>query len=156
MGTLLASGDIDPGELRLSFELTESWVPVDDDTGRQRLAELHGLGVTLAIDDFGTGYSSLAYVRDLPVRVVKIDQSFIVGLGRRARDRVIVRGIIELAHNLGLVIVAEGVETEDQYRELAGLACDYAQGFLLGGPEPPDALDAQFTTTTSTTPPNLV
>jgi diguanylate cyclase (GGDEF)-like protein len=153
MTALLANGEIDPAALRLSFELTESWDAVDDDTGRQRLAELHGLGVTLAIDDFGPGYSSLAYVRDFPVRVVKIDRSFIAGLGRRERDRIIVRGIIELAHNLGLVVVAEGIETEDQYRELAGLACDYAQGFLLGAPQPPDALSADFTTATSTTPP---
>ena len=152
MKALLASGGIDPTELRLSFELTESWAAIEDDTGRQRLAELHGLGITLAIDDFGTGYSSLAYVRDLPVRVVKIDRGFIAGLGRRERDRVIVRGIIELAHNLGLVVVAEGIETENQYRELADLACDYAQGFLLGAPQPPDALSAGFTTAASTRP----
>jgi diguanylate cyclase (GGDEF)-like protein len=153
IAALLADDDIHPAAVRLSFELTESWVAVDDDTGRQRLAELQGLGVTLAIDDFGTGYSSLAYVRDLPVRVVKIDRSFIAELGRRERDRIIVRGIIELAHNLGLVVVAEGIETEDQYREIAGLACDYAQGFLLGTPQPPDALGGNRTTATNTSPP---
>ena len=156
MAALLARGGIDPAELRLSFELTESWVAVDGATGRQRLAELHGLGVTLAIDDFGTGFSSLAYVRDLPVSVVKIDRTFIVGLGRRERDRVIVRGIVELAHDLGLVLVAEGVETEDQYRELVALDCDYAQGFLLGAPQPAEALIAAFTTVGSTRPRNSV
>jgi len=133
---VLAEGDIDPAELRLSFELTESWVAVDENAERQALGELHGLGITLAIDDFGSGYSSLAYVRDFPVRVVKIDRLFIAGLGTRDRDRTIVRGIIELAHNLGLIVVAEGIETEAQYRELAGLGCDHAQGFLFGPPQP--------------------
>lgn len=133
---VLAEGDIDPAELRLSFELTESWVAVDENAERQALGELHGLGITLAIDDFGSGYSSLAYVRDFPVRVVKIDRLFIAGLGTRDRDRTIVRGIIELAHNLGLIVVAEGIETEAQCRELAALGCDHAQGFLFGPPQP--------------------
>jgi EAL domain-containing protein (putative c-di-GMP-specific phosphodiesterase class I) len=138
----LADSDIDPSALRLSFELTESWVTVNEDAGRRQLGELHGLGITLAIDDFGSGYSTLAYVRDFPVRVVKIDGAFVAGLGRRDRDRTIVRGIIELAHNLGLIVVAEGIETEAQYRELADLGCDYAQGFLLGPPQPAAMLHA--------------
>ena len=71
---------------------------------------------------------------------MKIDRIFIAGLGTRDRDRTIVRGIIELAHNLGLIVVAEGIETEAQYRELAALGCDHAQGFLFGTPQPPDAL----------------
>jgi diguanylate cyclase (GGDEF)-like protein len=149
MAALFADGGITPGELRLSFELAESWVAVDDDAGREQLAELHGLGITLAIDDFGSGYSSLAYVRDFPVRVVKIDRGFIAGLGRRERDRVIVRGVIELAHNLGLVVAAEGIETEAQYRELAALGCDYAQGFLFGAPQPPELLAADLGAATS-------
>jgi diguanylate cyclase (GGDEF)-like protein len=140
--TALADSDIDPADLRLSFELTESWVTVNEDAGRRQLGELHGLGITLAIDDFGSGYSTLAYVRDFPVRVVKIDGTFIAGLGQRERDRTIVRGIIELAHNLGLIVVAEGIETEAQYRELADLGCDHAQGFLLGPPQPPEILYA--------------
>ena len=138
--SVLSDADIDPSELRLSFELTESWVAVDENVERQTLGKLHGLGITLAIDDFGSGYSSLAYVRDFPVRVVKIDRLFIAGLGTRDRDRTIVRGIIELAHNLGLIVVAEGIETEAQYLELAALGCDHAQGFLFGIPQPPDAL----------------
>lgn len=149
MTALLANGDLCADDLRLSFELTESWVAVDDDAGREQLAELHGLGITLAIDDFGSGYSSLAYVRDFPVRVVKIDRGFIAGLGRRDRDRVIVRGIIELAHNLGLVVAAEGIETEEQYRELAVLGCDYAQGYLFGAPQPAAVLAATILATES-------
>ena len=70
------------------------------------------------------------------MRVVKIDRTFVGGLGTRDRDRTIVRGIIELAHNLGLVVVAEGIETEAQYRELAALGCDHAQGYLFGAPQP--------------------
>lgn len=138
--SVIADCDIDPAELRLSFELAESWVAVDDDVERATLGELDGLGITLAIDDFGSGYSSLAYVRDFPVRVVKIDRLFIAGLGTRDRDRTIVRGIIELAHNLGLLVVAEGIETEAQCRELAVLGCDHAQGFLFGAPQPPETL----------------
>jgi diguanylate cyclase (GGDEF)-like protein len=137
--SLLAAAGIDPAVLRLSFELAESWVAVEPETAIHRLADLHGLGVTLAIDDFGTGSSSLAYVRDLPVRAVKIDRGFVAGLGRRERDRVLVRGVIRLAHELGVVVVAEGVETEEQYRELVAFGCDYAQGFLLGTPQPAEA-----------------
>ena len=113
---------------------------LDETAGRRQLGQLHGLGVTLAIDDFGSGYSSLAYVRDFPVRVVKIDGTFIAGLGQRDRDRTIVRGVIELGHNLGLTVIAEGIETEDQYRELAALGCDHAQGYLFGAPQPADDL----------------
>ena len=151
MTAVLEDGNIDPTALRLSFELTESWVAVNDAAGRQRLAELHALGITLAIDDFGTGYSSLAYIRDFPVRVVKIDRNFVAGLCTRERDRIIVRAVVELAHNLGLVVVAEGIEDEDQYQELAALACDYAQGFLLGVPQSAGALSPHFGATSTST-----
>jgi diguanylate cyclase (GGDEF)-like protein len=133
---LLVDERIDPQDLRLSFELTETFIAVNEERERNRLVQLHDLGITLAVDDFGTGYSSLAYVKDLPVSVVKIDRSFVDGIGRDPRHRAIVRGVIELAHNIDLHVVAEGVETEDQYRVLAELGCDYAQGFLLGRPQP--------------------
>jgi EAL domain-containing protein (putative c-di-GMP-specific phosphodiesterase class I) len=94
------------------------------------------LGITLAVDDFGTGYSSLAYVKDLPVSVVKIDRTFIDGIDHDARYEAIVRGVISLAHSIDLHVVAEGVETEGQYRVLSELGCDFAQGFLLGRPHP--------------------
>jgi diguanylate cyclase (GGDEF)-like protein len=139
---LLADEGVDPREVRLSFELTESWMAVDAAGEQRRLQALHDLGITLAVDDFGTGYSSLAYVKDLPVTVVKIDRSFVAPLGRHPRDLAIVRGIIDLAHNIDLMVVAEGVETEDQYRQLVALGCDYAQGFHLGRPQAPDALFA--------------
>ena len=137
---VLAANGIDPEEVRLSFELTESWMAVDSSGEQRRLRALHDLGITLAVDDFGTGYSSLAYVKDLPVRVVKIDRSFVAPLGRDPRDLAIVRGIIDLAHNISLMVVAEGVETEEHYRQLLELGCDYAQGFHLGRPQPPETL----------------
>ena len=138
---LLVDEKIDPEELRLSFELTETFVAVNEARERTRLVQLHDLGITLAVDDFGTGYSSLAYVRDLPVKIVKIDRSFVDGVDRHPRHRAIVRGIIALAHSIDLHVVAEGVETEDQYRVLAELGCDYAQGFLLGRPRPEEPLN---------------
>ena len=140
---LLTASGVDPHEVRLSFELTESWMAVDAGGEQRRLQALHDLGITLAVDDFGTGYSSLAYVKDLPVTVVKIDRSFVSPLGRDPRDLAIVRGIIDLAHNIDLYVVAEGVETEAQYQHLVALGCDYAQGFHLGRPQAPDALFAE-------------
>jgi diguanylate cyclase (GGDEF)-like protein len=133
---LLTEEHIDPEELRLSFELTETFVAVNEECERNRLVQLHDLGITLAVDDFGTGYSSLAYVKDLPVSIVKIDRTFVEGIDREPRHRAIVRGIIALAHSIDLGVVAEGVETADQYRVLTELGCDYAQGFLLGRPCP--------------------
>jgi diguanylate cyclase (GGDEF)-like protein len=133
---LIVSERIDPGELRLSFELTETFVAVNEERERSRLVQLHELGITLSVDDFGTGYSSLAYVKDLPVSVVKIDRSFVEGIERDPRHQAIVRGVIELAQSIDLHVVAEGVETEAQYRILADLGCDFAQGFLLGRPQP--------------------
>jgi diguanylate cyclase (GGDEF)-like protein len=137
---LLELEGVDPHEVRLSFELTESWMAVDATGEQRRLQGLHDLGITLAVDDFGTGYSSLAYVKDLPVTVVKIDRSFVSPLGKDPRDLAIVRGIIDLAHNIDLYVVAEGVETEEQYQHLVALGCDYAQGFHLGRPQAPEAL----------------
>jgi diguanylate cyclase (GGDEF)-like protein len=139
---LLAVHDIDPREVRLSFELTESWMAVDASGEQRRLRALHDLGITLAVDDFGTGYSSLSYVKDLPVTVVKIDRSFVAPLGRGPRDLAIVRGIIDLAHSIQLTVIAEGVETEAHYQQLVELGCDFAQGFYLGRPQPPELLFA--------------
>jgi EAL domain-containing protein (putative c-di-GMP-specific phosphodiesterase class I) len=133
---LLVTERIDPKELRLSFELTETFIAVNEDRERNRLVQLHDLGITLAVDDFGTGYSSLAYVKDLPVSVVKIDRTFVDGIDTEARHQAIVRGIVALAHSIDLHVVAEGVETAEQFRVLAELGCDFAQGYLLGRPQP--------------------
>jgi EAL domain-containing protein (putative c-di-GMP-specific phosphodiesterase class I) len=129
---LLASQRIDPQALRLSFELTETFIAVNEERERNRLGQLHALGITLAVDDFGTGYSSLAYVKDLPVSVVKIDRSFVDGIDASPRAQAIVRGIVALVHSIDMSVVAEGVETDGQYQVLTELGCDYAQGYLLG------------------------
>jgi EAL domain-containing protein (putative c-di-GMP-specific phosphodiesterase class I) len=127
---------------RLCLELTESVLMDDLDTTLTALDALKDLGVQLAIDDFGTGYSSLTYLQRLPVDVVKIDQSFVSGLtptARRAEDDrgTIAKAVIGIAHALGLVAVAEGVENEQQLEVLRRLDCDLAQGYLYS--EPVDA-----------------
>ncbi len=127
---------IDPRALSLSLEVTETLLPTDQEGVKERLRQLHHLGIKLAIDDFGTGYSSLRYVRELPITIVKIDRSFVSGLGIHPQDEAIVSAVIRLAHTLGLSVVAEGVETQSQYDYLADIGCDYVQGYLFGRPEP--------------------
>ena len=100
------------------------------------LARLSELGVSLAIDDFGAGYSSLGYLKRLPVDVLKIDRSFVMNMSSDENDAVIVRSTIDLGHNLGLRVVAEGVEDERRCAPSASLDCDIAQGFYLGRPVP--------------------
>jgi EAL domain-containing protein (putative c-di-GMP-specific phosphodiesterase class I) len=103
------------------------------------LVRLRQIGLTLSIDDFGTGYSSLANLKRLPVDTIKIDKSFVIEMAVDASDAAIVRSTIELAHNLGLQVVAEGVESEDAWRHLEALGCDFAQGFYLSRPLPAEA-----------------
>ena len=100
------------------------------------MKRLHALGCRLAIDDYGTGYSSLAYLRHLPVDELKIDKSFVLGMARDSSDAVIVRSTIDLGHNMGLAVVAEGVEDEDTFDELERLRCDLVQGYWLSRPLP--------------------
>jgi diguanylate cyclase (GGDEF)-like protein/PAS domain S-box-containing protein len=130
---LLAYG-VDPGMLCL--ELTESVLIEDVEAQRHTLAALRELGVGLAIDDFGTGYSSLTYLKRFPVNGIKIDQTFVAGLGRDAFDSAIIESVIELAHAVGLHVTAEGVETLDQLLRLRALGCDYAQGYYFARPQP--------------------
>jgi diguanylate cyclase (GGDEF)-like protein len=116
---------------RLVLEITEVALVPDDQRTRDVLTRLHELGVRLSIDDYGTGYSSLAYLRRLPVQQVKLDRSFISALPHSAADRAIVRSTTELAHTLGATVVAEGIETHEQWDAAARQGCDIAQGFLI-------------------------
>jgi EAL domain-containing protein (putative c-di-GMP-specific phosphodiesterase class I) len=131
--TLRASG-LDPASLVL--EITESALMGNAETVLEVLTELKALGVRLAIDDFGTGYSSLAHLKRFPVDVLKVDRSFIAGLGRHPEDSAIVASILGLTHALGIVAVAEGVETPEQLGALQRLGCEFGQGFLWSRPVP--------------------
>jgi EAL domain-containing protein (putative c-di-GMP-specific phosphodiesterase class I) len=104
------------------------------------LERLRSMGVRVSIDDFGTGYSSLSYLKQLPVDELKIDRSFVGSMTVDETQAVIVRSIIDLGHNLGLRVVAEGLEDEPTLRRLAALGCDLAQGYYLGRPAPADAI----------------
>jgi len=123
----------DPGTLCL--EVAESALLDDLDAVGDAVRALKDLGVQLAIDDFGTGGSSLTYLRQFPFDQLKIDQMFVGELGRSASDDAIVAATIDMAHALGMVVVAEGVETEAQRVRLRELGCDRAQGYHLGAPE---------------------
>jgi diguanylate cyclase (GGDEF)-like protein/PAS domain S-box-containing protein len=125
---------------RLILELTEG--ALIEAAAPEILGRMHGMGQMLSIDDFGTGYSSLAYLQRLPVDELKIDKSFVTGLSVAVDDAVIVRSTIDLAHNLGLRVVAEGVEDETAMRILSGYGCDYAQGFLFTPPCPAEEFTA--------------
>jgi diguanylate cyclase (GGDEF)-like protein len=140
LAAVIAAHRIDPGALCL--ELTESTFMEEAGGHGAALAALKALGVNLAIDDFGTGYSSLTYLKRFPVNVLKIDRAFVAGLGRDPSDTAIVRSVIDLAHALGLTVVAEGVETADQAAHLRRLGCDLAQGYHFARPLPPGELDS--------------
>lgn len=120
----------------LEIEITEETLMTDLDYGAQVLARLGDLGVRVAVDDFGTGYSSLAYLRRLPIHTLKIDKSFLLAAPDSRADAAIVRSIIELGHNLGCTVVAEGVETPRAWSLLAALGCDAVQGYHVSGPLP--------------------
>jgi diguanylate cyclase (GGDEF)-like protein len=120
----------------LVLEVTESAVMSDPETALQVLTRLHEMGVTLSIDDFGTGYSSLAYLQKLPVSELKIDRTFVQHMADRAQDRKIVRSIIDLAHNLDMRVVAEGIEDQRSLDMLVSMGCDYGQGFYIARPMP--------------------
>ena len=125
---------------RLELEITESTMLDDPFRTKVVLDKLHAMGIRLSIDDFGTGYSSLAYLRQLPVDEIKIDRSFVLNMHESEDDAVIVRSTIDLGRNLGLHVVAEGVETEAHWQQLTELGCELAQGYFLSKPVPADEL----------------
>jgi diguanylate cyclase (GGDEF)-like protein len=125
---------------RLELEITESMLMIDPARARATLDRLSGIGLSLSVDDFGTGYSSLANLKRLPVDGIKIDKSFVIDMAHDASDAAIVRSTIDLAHNLGLKVVAEGVENQESWRRLREHGCDLAQGFHVSRPLPGDDL----------------
>jgi diguanylate cyclase (GGDEF)-like protein len=139
-----------PAEL-LTLELTESGVMADPQKALPVLRRLHALGVVLAVDDFGTGYSSLAYLRQLPVDEVKIDKSFVFGMGTDLSDLAVVRSIVELGHSLGLSVVAEGVEEDVARDQLSAMGCDVIQGYLISRPLSEGRLEAWLQARTTKT-----
>lgn len=125
----------------LCLEITER---VFMGVGRSTMDTISGLrelGVEMALDDFGTGYSSLSYLKRFPVDILKVDRSFVQGIGHDAGDSAITATVITLAHNMDLAAIAEGVETEDQLHRLKALGCDIVQGFHCGRPQPREELE---------------
>jgi EAL domain-containing protein (putative c-di-GMP-specific phosphodiesterase class I) len=139
VAALLATHGV-PAEL-LTLELTESGVSSEREAALPVLRRLHALGCHLAVDDFGTGQSSLAHLRRLPVDQVKIDKSFVLGMGTEYGDVAVVRAIVEMGHTLGLTVVAEGVEQAAVRAALAEMGCDVAQGYLVSRPLPARCFD---------------
>ncbi|MGH2735602.1 MAG: putative bifunctional diguanylate cyclase/phosphodiesterase [Actinomycetota bacterium] len=135
IGGLLTKWGVSPD--RLVLEITESTIMADPVRALEVVNELQRMGLSLAIDDFGTGYSSLAYLKRLPVEEIKIDRSFVMSMMADDNDAVIVRSTVDLGRNLGLRVVAEGVETAEMWDSLAELGCDIAQGYYLSRPLKP-------------------
>jgi EAL domain-containing protein (putative c-di-GMP-specific phosphodiesterase class I) len=132
ISALMAENGLPPEFLAL--EITESEIMEDPASFSIALSHLNELGVKTYIDDFGTGYSSLKYLANLPVHALKIDRAFVSNLDVDERNSAIVRSVVSLAHNLGLQVIAEGVETSHQLEYLKALKCQYGQGFLFSRP----------------------
>jgi diguanylate cyclase (GGDEF)-like protein len=129
-----ALGDFDVAPAKLLLEITEGQIMSDPDQVIQILNQLSDMGMSLSIDDFGTGQASLTYLKKLPVEKIKIDQSFVKDMVSNAEDRAIVEATINLAHTLGIDVVAEGVESAEIYELLLNMGCDYVQGYYISRP----------------------
>jgi EAL domain-containing protein (putative c-di-GMP-specific phosphodiesterase class I) len=140
LAAAVRSSGADPKQLVL--EVTEDTVEHNRELAARMLDAVSRLGVKIAIDDFGTGHSSLSSLRDLPLDSIKIDRSFVSGLGTDPNGEAIVGALVELGHALGLTVVAEGVETDSQLARLRDLGCDGAQGYLFSKPLPEDGVEA--------------
>jgi Amt family ammonium transporter len=142
VATALSVSGLEPG--RLVLEMTESMLVHDNRATLERLQSLRALGVGLSIDDFGTGYSSLSYLESFPVDSLKMDRSFIVGITRDQGRAPLAEAVVALGRTLGLRVVAEGIETPEQWTYLRNLGCDLGQGFLMSKPVPADEVEAVF------------
>jgi diguanylate cyclase (GGDEF)-like protein len=139
VASMLAARNLLPGTLQL--EITEEFLMADRDRAQAILTQLRGTGIQISVDDYGTGYSSLSYLRDLPIDEIKLDRSFIFPMADDVRAAALVASTIDLAHSLGLRMVAEGVETHIAYTELTRLGCDQAQGHYMSRAVPAAELD---------------
>src|SRR5581483_10066772 len=142
IAAVLRDTRLDPAALRL--EITETVVMHDAPTTLAKLEALKALGIQLAIDDFGTGYSSLGYLKRFPVDALKIDRSFVKGIGANVEDGAIVRAVITVAKSLNLSVTAEGIETAEQLDHLRALGCDHGQGYFFAKPMPSDRIPSLF------------
>ena len=136
----LRDADLEPRDIVL--EITETVVMYNADLAERTLTELHDKGFALHIDDFGTGYSSLQALHRFPIEALKVDRSFVAGLGEDPRSTELVRTIAMMARNLGLDVIAEGIETPDQRNRVEALGCGYGQGYLFSKPVPGDVAAA--------------
>ncbi len=125
---------ITPGEFRLCLEITETAIIADPPRALATLRAARGLGVSIALDDFGTGLSSLAYLADFPIDIIKIDQSFVADIGRNSKSHSLVQAMVQMAHSLGALTIAEGIETAAQLEAMKSLGCTMGQGYYLGRP----------------------
>ena len=137
----LAETGIDADSLWL--EITETSLLADVKAATVALRELRSLGLHLSVDDFGTGYSSLTYLKRFPVEAIKVDKSFVSGLGIEQEDSTIVEAVVRLGQSLGLHVVAEGIESPLQLSRLRQLGCDRGQGYLFGRPRPAALVEAE-------------
>ena len=140
-GALKATG-AEPSQLML--EITESAIVLDPKRAEENLVALNRLGVYLSIDDFGTGYTSLSSLKNLPINEIKIDRSFVTNMLTNKKDEMLVRSVIDLGHNFGLTVVAEGVETKEVLEVLGALGCDEVQGYFISKPQDCDLLKSWF------------
>jgi EAL domain-containing protein (putative c-di-GMP-specific phosphodiesterase class I) len=135
----IAEAGVDPETLVV--EMTERVLMADTDLTMSKLEELRALGVRLSVDDFGTGFSSLSYLRTFPIDSLKIAKPFLDNVPEGEQESALVRGIIELGHNLDLEIVGEGVERTEQWHALHDMGCDVVQGYLLARPQGPERIE---------------
>ncbi len=136
---ILQNTGINPSFLEL--EITETAIMANPARAIQCVTQLNNMGIQITIDDFGVGYSSMAYLKKLPVSKIKVDKSFVMDMASSKSDEIIVRSIIGLGHNLGLHVVAEGVESKEIWEQLKQLECDSAQGYGISRPIPLEKLD---------------
>jgi EAL domain-containing protein (putative c-di-GMP-specific phosphodiesterase class I) len=128
----------------LELEITESVIMADIEQTIEYLRNLRAMGIRIAIDDFGTGFSSLSYLSRLPLDALKIDRSFVTDMTRGAEGMSLVAAIVSLAHSLKLNVVAEGVETQEQFALLQGMKCDEMQGYLFSRPLPCEVIEVRY------------